>query len=119
PMQTWTSAMLTASTLPAARLYRRRSSVHGNISQTAMAMRAIQLYAPKPVQSSADKAVRLAAAWLATAKASNNEDGAWRLMGLAWAGLDKVATRTAMKELVAAQRPDGGWSDLPSMQSTA
>ena len=40
----------------------------------------------------ADNAVRLAASWLAKAKVSNNEDRAWRLMGLAWAGTEKAAT---------------------------
>ena len=82
-------------------------------------MRALQLYAPKPVKAAADKAIRLAASWLAKAKASSNEDRSWRLTGLAWAGTDKAATQNAMKELLAAQRPDGGWSDLPSMQSSA
>jgi hypothetical protein len=87
--------------------------------QTALAMRAIQLYAPKPVQAAADKSVRQAAQWLAKAKAYNNEDRVWRLNGLAWAGFDKAATQAAIKELVAAQRADGGWSDLPSMNSSA
>jgi ankyrin repeat protein len=89
------------------------------VTQTAVAMRAIQLYAPKPVQASADRAVRLATAWLARAKAANNEDRTWRLAALAWSGLDKTATQAAMKEVLAAQRPDGGWSDLPGMGSSA
>ena len=47
-----------------------------------------------------------------------NEDRCWRLTGLAWAGTDQAATRKARQELLATQRPDGGWSDLPSLQST-
>ena len=35
-------------------------------------------------------------------------------MGLAWAGTEKAALQAAMKELLAAQRSDGGWSDLPT-----
>ena len=40
-------------------------------------------------------------------------------MGLAWANLNKDAIRVALQELLAKQRPDGGWSDLDSMESSA
>src|ERR1035438_511662 len=43
----------------------------------------------------------------------------WRLLGLAWAGNDKDATQKASRELLAAQRADGGWSDIGPMESTA
>ena len=88
------------------------------IAQTALSMRALQLYAPKPDRARYEESIRLAAAWLAKAHASNNEDRSWRLTGLAWAGSNHAATQRALKELLAAQRPDGGWSDLPSMPST-
>ena len=40
-------------------------------------------------------------------------------MGLTWAGADKAVTQKAIRELLAIQRSDGGWSDLPSLSSTA
>ena len=89
------------------------------IGQTALAMRALQLYAPMTDKAASEKSIQSAASWLANAKSSNNDDRGWRLAGLAWAGTDKTATQRARLELLAAQRPDGGWSDLPSMQSTA
>jgi len=89
------------------------------IAQTALSMRALQLYAPKPAKASFEKSVRLAAAWLAKARSFNNDDRTWRLTGLAWAGTDKPATQKALQEVLGTQRPDGGWSDLPSMNSTA
>ena len=88
------------------------------IAQTALSMRALQLYAPKTGRGKYQRSVRLAASWLAKARSSNNEDRSWRLTGLAWAGTDRAATQKALQELLAAQRPDGGWSDLPSMPST-
>ncbi len=88
------------------------------IGQTAIAMRALQLYAPKTAKAACDQSVRRAAAWLAKAQALHNEDRCWRLTGLAWAGTDRAATRKAMQEVLTTQRPDGGWSDLPSLSST-
>jgi len=89
------------------------------VTQTAIAMRVIQLYAPKPAKPAADKAIRLAALWLAKTRSSSNEDRSWRLRGLAWAGMDKAATQNAMRELLAAQRADGGWADLASMKESS
>lgn len=91
----------------------------GYIGNTVLAMRALQLYAPKAGAAEYRRSIQLAATWLATAHSSNNDDLGWRLAGLAWAGTNKPAARKAMQELVATQKPDGGWSDLPSMASTA
>jgi N-acyl-D-amino-acid deacylase len=89
------------------------------IGQTALSMRALQLYAPKTAKAEYDKAIQLAAAWLAKAHSRNNDDRGWRVIGLAWAGKDRDALQKAVKELVAAQKPDGGWSDMETMESTA
>jgi ankyrin repeat protein len=89
------------------------------IAQTALAMRALQFYAPKTGRATYERSIRLAAAWLAKARSYNNDDRAWRLTGLAWAATDKTALQKALQEVLATQRADGGWSDLPSMPSTA
>ena len=88
------------------------------VGQTAICMRALQLYAPKIDKAGYDRAIQVAAQWLAKAKPVNNDDRTWRLMGLAWSGKDKDATRKAMGEVLASQRPDGGWGDIDSMPST-
>ena len=89
------------------------------IGQTALSMRALQLYAPKTDKAAYEQSIQLAAAWLAKARPRNNDDRGWRLLGLAWAGKDKDATQKAMRELLAEQRADGGWSDLDTMESGA
>jgi hypothetical protein len=89
------------------------------IGQTALAMRALQLYAPATDKAGYRKSIQLAADWLAKAQSRVNDDRSWRLTGLAWAGTNLDATRTAMKELLAAQGVDGGWGDIASMGSTA
>jgi ankyrin repeat protein len=90
-----------------------------HIGQTTLSMRALQLYAPKIGKADWDRSIQRAAAWLVKAQAKNNDDRGWRLLGLAWAGIDKNATQQALRELLAQQRTDGGWSDIPSTQSTA
>lgn len=89
------------------------------IGQTALALRALELYAPKVEKAEYEKSVRLAAAWLATAEAPAYEDRVWRLLGLGWAATDKGATQQARQEVLALQRSDGGWSDLPATESNA
>jgi squalene-hopene cyclase-like protein len=81
-------------------------------------MRALQLYAPKTDKEAYDKSIEMASAWIAKATPTVDEDRVWRLIGLVWAG-KKAAAQKAMSEIVALQRPDGGWSDMASMESTS
>ena len=90
-----------------------------HIGETALSMRALQLYAPKIEAATYNSAIAKAAAWLVTAQSFGNDDRAWKVAGLAWAGTDKAATQRAIKELLAAQKPDGSWSDLPTMDGSA
>jgi hypothetical protein len=77
------------------------------------------LYAPKVDEAECEGAIQLAAAWLGKVEPKTNQDRIWRLLRLAWAATDKNATRKALRELLTAQRSDGGWPDLPSMESNA
>lgn len=88
------------------------------VTQTALAMRALQLYPPKLDEAGCAEAVRRAAAWLAKAKAVNNDDRAWRLTGLAWAGTEPKALQKARRELLVHQRADGGWADRSTLPSS-
>lgn len=89
------------------------------ITQTVVSMRALQLYAPKLDKVAYGHAIQLAAQWIAKAQSNSNEDRTYRLLGLEWAGTDKEATRKALRELLTKQRPDGGWGDLDTMESSA
>lgn len=91
----------------------------GDIAATVLSMRGLQLYAPNVDKAAYQDAVRRAGAWLANAQSRTHDDRSWRLLGLAWVGTNKDATQTAMREVLAAQRSDGGWADLASMESTA
>jgi ankyrin repeat protein len=89
------------------------------MGQTAQVLRALQLYAPKAIQADSAKSIQLAAAWLAKTEPKSFQDRVWRVFGLAWAGTGKDAAAEASRALAGLQRPDGGWSDMPTMESNA
>jgi ankyrin repeat protein len=90
-----------------------------DLGQTVLAMRALQLYAPTVDKAAYAKSIQLAATWIGEFRPKTNYDMAWRLRGLVWGGKSKEAVLKARNDLVAIQRADGGWSDLPSMESGA
>jgi N-acyl-D-amino-acid deacylase len=89
------------------------------ITQTALAMHALQLYAPKPDRAEYEKSIQLAASWIAQAQPGTNADVFAKLMGLAWAGKDKNPIAKVSREVVALQHADGGWSDVAGLESNA
>ena len=89
-----------------------------HVSQTALALRSLQLYAPKTNRAAYEKSVQRAAAWIAKEPSTGTEDVSWKVLGLAWADREQPAKRRAMNDLLAMQHPDGGWSDLPTMESS-
>jgi ankyrin repeat protein len=90
-----------------------------DIQVTAMAIRATQVYAPQPQRAAYQIVVERAANWLSKAQSRTTEDRAFQLLGLAWAGTHKDVIRRAARDLIAQQRPDGGWGQLPSLASDA
>jgi ankyrin repeat protein len=102
------------------RILAHRPPLESNdIQVTAASMRALQLYAPKRVRAEYDKAVHLAAGWLAKATPVTTEERAFQLLGLRWSGASRETMQTAGRALVAEQRADGGWSQLASLTSDA
>jgi hypothetical protein len=86
---------------------------------TALSVRALEAYAPLPLKADYKRAVQRAATWLARATAKNNEDYAYRVLGLTWAGAGRAAIRRAADALIAQQRADGGWGQIPTLPSDA
>lgn len=89
------------------------------LGQTVLSMRGLQLYAPRVDKAAYAKSIQLAATWIGEFQPRTNYDLAWRLQGLVWGGKGKDAIRKAGRDLLAVQRPDGGWSDIASMESSA
>lgn len=91
----------------------------GDFVATTIAVRAIALDMPE--QLAAEKSERLARArkWLMTAQPSTTTDYAHRLMGLGWAGASAAERKKAVAELLALQRANGGWAQLPHLEPDA
>jgi ankyrin repeat protein len=86
---------------------------------TAVALRGLQAYAPPSLRADYDRAIQRAFAWLAASTARTTDDRVFRLLGLAWSNAPRRVVQAAARELIATQREDGGWSQLPSLQSDA
>jgi ankyrin repeat protein len=90
-----------------------------DIQVTAASLRALQVYAPKAHHSEYQKSIQLAATWLINSQPRTTEERAFRLLGLGWADADRKMIQEAARQLVAEQRSDGGWAQIPSLASDA
>ena len=90
-----------------------------DIQATAIALRALQVYGIKAQRPAYDKAVRSGGAWLVKAQPHDTQDRAFRLLGLHWMGANKDLIQSAARDLIREQRPDGGWSQTPTLESDA
>jgi hypothetical protein len=85
-----------------------------DVTATALSLRALQLYGSTP-----NGAVTAARRWLRGVHARNTEERAMQLLGLAWAKSPEKELRGFAKELLAEQRPDGGWAQLAGLETDA
>jgi squalene cyclase len=90
-----------------------------DLEVTAVTVRTLQVYAPKAEPEPSRRAIAKAAAWIATAKPHSLEDHAFQVLGLKWTSAPPAAIGRATTALVAMQREDGGWAQLPTLPSDA
>jgi hypothetical protein len=86
---------------------------------TAASIRSLRAYAPKSQRAEYDAAVARAVRWLAQSTPRTTEDRAFAVLGLIWGGGSREAVAKAARELLAQQRPDGGWAQLSELPSDA
>lgn len=90
-----------------------------HIQVTAASMRALQTYAPRARRAEFETAIDAAAGWLARATPRHTEERAFHLLGLQWSNAARNLVQAAGHALLAEQRADGGWAQLPTMESDA
>jgi N-acyl-D-amino-acid deacylase len=97
----------------------RPPQAHSTFATTAVCAQAIQRYLPDRFKNEKDTRIRQARTWLTKSQPRTTEDRAYQLLGMHWTGALKHQRMNAARLLLAEQRPDGGWSQLPDMPSDA
>lgn len=90
-----------------------------DLGSTALAVHALQRY---PLPGRADEfaeRVRRARRWLWKARPDENDSRIYQLLGLSWAGESARSLQPLAEALIATQRADGGWAQLPGLDSDA
>jgi ankyrin repeat protein len=91
----------------------------GDISRTALGISALKNYGAPGRAAEFNARIGKAKDWLTAAKATTAEDRNMQLVGLRWAGVDPHVLRPLTRVILAAQRPDGGWSQRAELTSDA
>jgi hypothetical protein len=86
---------------------------------TAASIRSVRTYGPRSQRAEYDKAVERAVHWLEKAQPGSTEDHAFKILGLIWGGGSQEAIRKTAQELLALQRPDGGWGQVATLATDA
>jgi squalene cyclase len=86
---------------------------------TAMAVRALAVYGPPGLREKISTTTARAMAYLRAASPTSTQDEAFKLLGLVWVNARRAELATQAKRVIALQRPDGGWAQLPAMSSDA
>ena len=86
---------------------------------TAAAIRSLQAFGSPGDAEELNARIGRATAWLETNTPVTTEDKVFRLFGLRWANSDAALVSGAVTLLRNEQKPDGGWSQLPGLNSDA
>ena len=89
------------------------------VSHTAMAVRVLTLYPIPGLAKRLEENLRRAQGWLLAVKPRSAEERNMRLMGLVWSKAARSDIDAAANEVLAQQRPGGGWSQLPQLEPDA
>jgi hypothetical protein len=91
----------------------------GPLVATAWAARALQLYPPAGREREADVALERARSWLAAQKLRTLNDRVFQLLGIAWTNETVERLRSLAEPMIAAQNPDGSWSQFRTLEGDA
>jgi ankyrin repeat protein len=91
----------------------------GDVSATALAIHAIKHYGWPGRKEEFAASVERGRRWLWKVKAQTNEEAVFQLLGLHWAGEPAGKLAGLAQALRRQQRKDGGWAQLPVLESDA
>jgi squalene cyclase len=91
----------------------------GDIRETALAVRGLDLYAPQGRRAEMNKRIARGRDFLLESTADTPEEAIVRLQGLVWAGASPADLEAAGAGVLGLQREDGGWAQLETRGSDA
>ena len=91
----------------------------GAMARTAMAVRGLQVFGTPAMKEDLDSRLARARIYLATTKASTNDEAAMQILGLHWLGGNAATLHAMGKTLAGAQHADGGWGQNRNLASDA
>jgi ankyrin repeat protein len=86
---------------------------------TALAVRGLRAYAPKGRSREIGGRIDRARHWLQSTEPADTTDRGFQVLGLGWARAEPSTVANAVAKLLADQRDDGGWAQLPTLASDA
>jgi ankyrin repeat protein len=86
---------------------------------TAMAVRGLDVYGPPGQREDIKTRIARAREFLRAASPASTQDEVFKLLGLVWSRVPTPEISVQSKRVVALQRQDGGWGQLPTMASDA
>ncbi len=92
---------------------------NSRIPFTAMAIRGLDVYGPPGQREGIKTTLARAREFLRAASPASTQDDAFKLLGLVWSRVPAAEIAAQAKRLLALQREDGGWGQLPTMASDA
>jgi ankyrin repeat protein len=90
-----------------------------DITATALSIHAIKRYGWRGRKAEFATGIERARRWLWSVEAQTNEEAIFQLLGLRWAGESTDMTTCLLGSLRQKQRKDGGWAQLPTLESDA
>ena len=92
---------------------------HSTFAATVLAVRAMDRHLPMSQAAGREEQFVRARQWLRRQTPVSTEDSTFRLLGLTWAHAGEADRNYAATDLLRRQRPDGGWGQMPDLESDA
>ena len=89
------------------------------ILATVLAMRSLQLYSLEGKGKETAERIGRARHWLQHSRPKLQQEHALKLLGLGWAGVPATELADLVEKILKGQRTDGGWAQLPGLESDA
>lgn len=97
----------------------RPPSEASRFTTTYLALRALDAFGTKAQQQDITKRKDKVRAWVVDSKPKDTEDHVFRLRSLKQLNAGEKVISAAMQALLQQQRPDGGWAQVPALDSDA